>query len=246
MRTFRSCLPALREYLLDSLQPDVFIHTWSDTGLSPDRSCFTFGKHSDLRVTAVDLEQAYRPRKVVVEEFPEGGSRTLFGISVPPLLSEKEPTHYRGALPMFYKMYACNQLKIEEEKILGQPYDVVVRMRPDILLGEPMPFGRLTSAAGVWFSDLMVDTEFQVSDKLAFGQSSMMDAYCSVWEHLAGYWRNPLGEGDWKSHRVGERLMKHHLQSIELKAIPFSINCHLIRQDMGILAKFLQGMKRSE
>jgi hypothetical protein len=57
-----------------------------------------------------------------------------------------------------------------------------------------------------------------------------MDTYCSVWKFLNCYWKKPLGDGETKNYRVGERLMYHHInEEMKLKNKSFKIKCFIKR-----------------
>lgn len=227
MRTYKRCYESQKENLIDVLDPDTFIHTWRKIGKSTRKEENV--PEQENKVQSKQLKEFYNAEKVVIEEFKNEYFDEYKGVSVPDILKEKEPEHYKGSIPMFYKIYACNELKkrVEEEKSFK--YDLVIRIRPDLAIYEnPDYFSNLTK---LWFSGNLLDPSFQVSDKFAFGNSKVMDYYSSVWKKLNDYWKNPLGKekSNTKTNRVGERLLKTHMEASEYESESFHIETDLIR-----------------
>jgi hypothetical protein len=101
-------------------------------------------------------------------------------------------------------------------------YDLVVRMRPDLIVGEPIPKKVLNNPRKLWHT--YTSSDIRVSDKFAASSSQNMDYYSSVWENLDTYWENPFGRKDYDSYsevpygdvRVGERLMRYHMDQSDI------------------------------
>ena len=74
-----------------------------------------------------------------------------------------------------------------------------------------------------------MNPKIQVSDKFALSSSENMDYYTSVWDYLNEYWADPLGDGNWEDVRVGERLMRYHMEQSDIPYRPFSNGCELLR-----------------
>ncbi|MCB1745033.1 MAG: hypothetical protein KDK91_31995 [Gammaproteobacteria bacterium] len=211
MRTYRSCFDSVQRHILEPLQPDVFVHTWRKSGMS----------HKEQGGTAVDevlteqgLMAFYSAKSVCLEDFDPAFSHEYRGVKVPEILKQAEPQHFKGAIPCFYKMHACNELRREFEQAHGFEYDLVIKLRPDLSIGRAIDPACIADALDhevLYFERDLLNEGLQVSDKLAFANGSLMDRYASVWTHLNEYWQQPLGDGRSDSHRVGERLMKHHV-----------------------------------
>lgn len=243
MRTYDYCFKNLKKHILDVLSPDVFIHTWEEVGNTTKNNSKGSNKAKKV-VTQRGLMKKYKAKAVVVEPFDKEYFNSLGGVKVPAELIRLEPIHYKGALPMFYKIYQCNKLKEIEEAKYNFKYDVVIRIRPDILIMEPIPVQFLKENGLLWHSDLWLNPAAQISDKFAFSSSHIMDYYSSVFIYLSKYWENPAGDGESDlSHRVGERLMKYHFEISRYSYQLFSVNCKLIRNDN---LKFRNRVKQSK
>jgi len=133
MRFWRKVFPNFQEYFIDRFEPDIFIHTWSnegwwtphDTGIDPA---------SD--VLDVDgLKQTYRPISCAVENMAD----------LMPFFNERAKSFRHaqgrpaGVISMFYKTKMGVDLLEQYVAATGTHYDLVIRMRPDVLLHQPMP-----------------------------------------------------------------------------------------------------------
>jgi len=98
MRTYKDCYELLYENILVPLKPDVFIHTWSNSGVSNKVENRFDTENRDILETV--LEEMYRPEMMVIEDFEAGFSDSIDEISVPEILKEHEPLHYKGCLIM--------------------------------------------------------------------------------------------------------------------------------------------------
>lgn len=227
MRTYRECYGYLTENVLKPLDPDVFIHTEEAVGITNRMNLQASGRGDDRgTVTRETIERLYEPKAVeITSPFSAADRREFEGIRVPSELIEAEPDHWQGNLPNFYSIYRCNELKREWEAEQGFRYDVVIRMRPDLLVPSEIPSEVLSTPETLWHTHV---TPFQVSDKLAVSSSENMDYYASVWTKLDEYWADPLGERP-ERHRVGERLLKQHLDRSDIDVQRFDVGSHILR-----------------
>lgn len=221
MRTYDQCYDNLKTFILDKLNPDVFVHTWARHGKSSKVS----ENHTDTFVDIQHINNLYHPLRLTVDKFPENGSDKYKNVTVPDELKKEEPLHYQGSIPMFYKIWSCNQMTKEVDR----KYDCVIKLRPDLNINEPIPDYVLNNLDTLWFPDKDVDLQCMVSDRFAIGSVEIMDYYCSVWKRLNEYWRNPVGDV-WEKNRVGERLMYHHMNNSDFDWRSFSVDYDLIRK----------------
>lgn len=229
MRTYKKVYPSLEKNILRSLNPDIFIHTWANSGIVTKANSKVKNSFTEEAVQYSTLEKIYNPKKSVIEVFKEEYFYEKGDVKVPSELKQAT-IHYKGNIPMFYKIKKCNDLKREYEKENNFRYDIVIRLRPDLAIKEPIPQKILETPDTLWFSDYAINTNFQVSDKFALSNSPNMDYYCSVWNKLSEYWKKPLGDGKKENYRVGERLIYHHMKESKIPYRPFDINCFILRQ----------------
>jgi len=221
MRTYRKCYKKLKKNIIDPLKPDIFIHTWDYAGVSTKVD----GSRGE-KITYKTLDAFFSPKSCVIEKFKEGYHDSFRGVTVPETL--KNMPRYKGNVPQFYKVYECNRLKQDYERKFSFKYDVVIRIRPDLNVLKKLPRKVLLQPNLMWTTGL-TDTRFRYDDGFAVSNSGNMDYYSSVWERLNTYWENPLGNGKFVSHRVGDQLMKYHLDNSSIKMGFFYIPMHIFR-----------------
>ncbi len=99
MRSYKECYTNLKKYLIEPLNPDIFIHTWETIGASHKEDLVVH----DL-VSEPELLEMYQPKSLIIESNPKNSNLKLHGKSIPDELVKAEPIHHRSALPMFYQI----------------------------------------------------------------------------------------------------------------------------------------------
>jgi hypothetical protein len=107
-RSFKRCYPFFKANILDTLNPDVFIHTWNLKGkerpdVTTDGSCEEY----------IEL---YKPKKFIIEDL------------------EYNYQPLQTMIPHFTSRFKVNKLRKEYEKENNIKYDVVIMGRPDVKL----------------------------------------------------------------------------------------------------------------
>jgi hypothetical protein len=135
MRCWNQVFPNFKEQFIDRYSPDVFIHTWDNEGWwVPQEGAIGIHEQSDALDPHAACD-AYKPIKMVVEHFDN--YLTTFAKR-----AEGFPNFYhrpRNIISMFYKMGAAMNLLEEHIMQTGKKYDLVIRMRPDMILHDAMP-----------------------------------------------------------------------------------------------------------
>lgn len=107
-RSFKRCYDSFKKNILDTLNPDIFIHTWKLNGLerpdvTTDGSCEEY----------IEL---YQPKSYQIEEL---------NYNYEPLMT---------MVPHFTSRYKVNELRKKHERENEVKYDVVIMARPDVRL----------------------------------------------------------------------------------------------------------------
>lgn len=160
MRSYKKTLSYIKNQLLDPIQPDVFIHTWKDN--TTDWS---------------DIIKQYNQKSIYIEDpikFIDNYPNKHF--------TSQHIKSNLGVIAMYYKIYKCNQLKIEQEKINDQKYDCVIRIRPDGILNNK--FNIETNYSNNIYLTTMGPEKTWVDDTFAHSTSENMDLYSNVYLHL--------------------------------------------------------------
>jgi SAM-dependent methyltransferase len=181
LRTFEENFQSIKNNILDRLDCDVFIHTWDILGLSYR---FTDAElhNTETGLLLNKIKQLYNPRKIVIEKtknFP-----------VKPIMQARLIDHrdIPGILSMYYKVEACNDLKREYEKEHGFTYDCVIRFRGDLYAEQPIPIDERTNLNYLY---LPAFGNFGgACDQFAFGNSSVMDKYSTLYSNMEVHLHN--------------------------------------------------------
>lgn len=241
MRTYKKCYGELKENILEPLEPDVFIHTEKNRGITKRASNQALDEAVESSITEESLTCLYDPKEMeITEPFSAEDLREFDNVRVPDTLIEAEPDHWQGNIPNFHGIYKCNGMKRNWEQRHGFKYDIVIRMRPDLFVPQNLPSEVLSNPDILWHTQT---TNSQVSDKFAISNSENMDYYASVWEQLAQYWEEPLGDGDWVNHRVGERLLNYHMDQSDIETRQFDIGSYALRSRAYIRDEIREEMR---
>lgn len=142
MRSWEQVFPNFKEKIIDRYNPDVFIHTYSDEGwwTPGDKVTETgvFDESPDIDVGAI-IKQ-YQPKDIRLEDWNKSLSEDI------PSLNkhfEERGKNYpnfahkpRNILSMFYKLSAGVNLMNTYAALNGIQYDLVIRMRPDMIIDD--------------------------------------------------------------------------------------------------------------
>lgn len=122
LRTGRKCLESQRRFLGEFASADTFIHTWTKN---------TDPRFIGLRgVTSVPTSEldAYleklNPTKSLIEDPVDAG---IFNVTT---------GHWPSAKSCFYSWRRSVELALEHERLRGKKYDVIVKLRPDVIFSE--------------------------------------------------------------------------------------------------------------
>lgn len=108
---WEACSESIWNNIVNPLNPDVFLSTWDDQ----DYKYFT-NYYKPKRINISNYRDSRRAISKPILDFPQGISP--------------------GLLPMLYNMHACNKLCNLHAKSNKIKYDLIIRLRPDILVLE--------------------------------------------------------------------------------------------------------------
>lgn len=139
MRCWKDVFPNFKEKIIDRYNPDIFIHTWNEEGWwIPGDKQNTKGYFEETPTVNFDeIVEAYQPKDLVIEDWEKNGYNQLFEYrgSLYPNFAHRP----KNILSMFYKLYAGVSLMENFVSKTGQYYDLVIRMRPDMIFNEDLP-----------------------------------------------------------------------------------------------------------
>ncbi|MGE0714173.1 MAG: tetratricopeptide repeat protein [Alphaproteobacteria bacterium] len=234
LRGYATALPGIRARLAQPLGADVFVHAWDTAGVprpsrALDAAAMALLRQADIPVDdtlAVRfpqletlLEREPRPSverirrlagatAVVLEPEPESlrQERRIGDVRFPPAWS----TYSVGSLPMFYKLDRCFALMEEHEAATGRPYDVVVRVRPDLVFRDRVP---LTLLRDVLRRPRLFINGFTLGhfdDQFAIARRDVMARAARLFRRLPDFWME-RGGLPLATPALGEQALFQHL-----------------------------------
>jgi hypothetical protein len=125
LRKFESTFPTLQKYFLNKYDCDIFIHTWDKLGYQSRFKNDSLTSSVENKLSAVNF--LYKPTKIIVESTNYIETLKQESASYAPhLLNEPKPAHHMAS--MFYKIFACNELRKHYQLENNVEYDWVVRL----------------------------------------------------------------------------------------------------------------------
>jgi hypothetical protein len=208
MRTYLEVYNDFKKNLIEPFNSDVFISTWNESMyITSD------GTKKKVNIERQKLIDLYNPVSLNLFEFKDDFFYEYEGVKVPEELIRVKPNAFKGNIPQFFLMHDCNRLKSKYEKKSNFKYDVVIRVRPDLLIFKKPPLKKI-DLSKINLKHIINDTWY--SDQFAISSSALMDSYTSIFPNLKEYWRNPLQDGQFKNILNGETLMRYHILKNEL------------------------------
>ena len=175
MQGFEEAFPFLKKNLIDTLRPDIFMHTWDIAG---ERCLKTIAQTKITEETKKQVIEMYQPKEVVFEPFFVFDNHTY---------KDRTAGNIANTLAMFYKIKKCNELKSEYEKKHGFIYDAVIRCRFDMRLETSLSIKDLIKLSE-WLYIPEGGDWGGINDQFAFSSSKNMDICSSVSTYLDDYW----------------------------------------------------------
>lgn len=185
LRTFKLNYPNLKEKILDQFENvDIYLHI-TENEEKDDRY---LNQIEDIS----NIKKELNPICIIVE----------------PNIKFFDDKNKNNIFNSFSKLYKLNQIKIENEKYIGQ-YDIVIKYRPDLNIISDYIFEKpennilIPSDSKIDKGKLKNPNDSYLCDIFAYGSSKMMDKYFEVFNHLP-----KLSD---KYGDVSETLIYHYL-----------------------------------
>lgn len=148
-RSFKRTYDNLKKNIFDTLNPDIFIHTWDLQG----------SERGDVKTDGSPEEyiNLYKPKKFQIEKLNHNHA------------------HLGNMVPAFESGYKANELRKEYEKKMDKKYDVIIFARSDVGLSDKFlpEHASLVKENDIWAhhfdpnSQLIADAFFYAEPKWA-------------------------------------------------------------------------------
>lgn len=129
LRSFQKCLPFMQENLLNTLEPDCFMFTWTQMGIN---------KFIDVHLTTSNIYPMLGLiNSVLKPKAMESQKQQVLNADryKAKLIDKRSPS---GVLTMFYSIFKANEIFKKYCKDNNCEYDVVIRLRPDLKFKSPI------------------------------------------------------------------------------------------------------------
>ena len=210
---------------------DIFFHMWETRGYKDASMIHAGGIVQDTLVDINHLRKIWNPTKLVMETYNDYHEqfveytnqwfalRDKFG-----LLEAHRPISNTS---MYYKWWACNQLRLEYEIQTSTKYDCVILSRPDIYLEDELPSEifenqpKLYFGCAGWSSSVQADF---LSDFIVAGNSECMSYWCSIYPNLDQKLMESLKLEDFDMVLNPHKLFHHHAMTAPMPFDELFIN----------------------
>lgn len=194
MRSFRECYPDIYKYIIEPNKADVFLHTWYDEdqleqcAYDTRRTNTTFKKGDDQELISLYKPVAYLVEKPILFKNPNIRLPTSYiqrtRASIHKECTEQEVIEHavHSTYSMFYSIYQCNQVKEEYVYKNNIHYDMVIRLRYDLGMKDPLVCEKY-SPNHIYYADLGQPDKL-ISDWINMGSTPIMNIYASIFLHL--------------------------------------------------------------
>lgn len=137
LRCWKQVFPNFKEKVMDRYNPDIFIHTWDDEAywIPGDKQNETGIFEGAPQIVDEDVIDCYKP-KIYVKEYWEDYNKHFESCGEYFKNFAHRP---KNILSMFYKMQQGFALVERHVAQLQNNYDLVIRMRPDMILHDDLP-----------------------------------------------------------------------------------------------------------
>ncbi len=194
LRSIKETYDILKQYLLDKYDIDIYIHMT----ISNDP------KYMNNKITIDELYNLLKPKHIIVSN-----NYNL------------HPTQeINNLLNQNYKYYLLNHHRKLIEKAENINYDLVLKIRPDVYLQQPICFDKIDSNTVYIPRDSKIDhiklqkiSDKYICDIIAYGTPTSIDHYFTFYEYIQGLIAS--------YGYVNETLLYHYLdeQSITYKYV---------------------------
>lgn len=137
LRCWKQVFPNFKERIIDRYTPDIFIHTWDDEAywIPGDKQNETGIYEGAPEIVDQEVIDTYKPLYYVKEYWKEFNKHfehcgTYF---------ENFAHRPKNILSMYYKLHQGVSLMEKHIAQLQNNYDLVIRMRPDMIFHEDLP-----------------------------------------------------------------------------------------------------------
>jgi len=185
LRKFENTFPSLEKYFLSRYDCDIFIHTWDKLGYQSRFKHDSSINNTEHKLDIINL--SYKPKKIVIESSDFIETLRKESVSYAPyLLNEPKPPHHMAS--MFYKIFACNELRKYYQLENKIEYDWIIRCRSDLLFHGNINLPNLDIENKIFIPRSIFHPQWY-NDQFAIASPNNMDIYASSYFDIPEYFK---------------------------------------------------------
>ncbi len=215
LRSWKITYPTLRSKIIDKFNADVFLDTWDTIDL---KSCVKTESIKDI------IQIALNTKKIHIEPFLNDK-----GIQYESIIGH-DRHGLNGIGNLFYKISSADKMRREYEKENNFQYDIIFRLRPDILINNESEI-QTTDLVNAKDNNLIYIPDFGhyagINDQFAFGSNQTMTHYAECFDNFNNL--NFVKTGG----RPEAILLEHLLQKIDSSQFRFFNIEYILRRTDG-------------
>ncbi|MEM3062865.1 MAG: hypothetical protein QW303_04905 [Nitrososphaerota archaeon] len=217
IRDFPSCLPSLKRYLLDNLNPDIFLHLWKMDDVSSLDAKSKFKWKNDMCDERYVIDHL-KPKSYVIDKYSEEWEKAIIsesGVDISKFTDDKLKSYGINACGMYYKIRQCFNLVDEYCVKNNIKYDLVIRARLDFIWEDdilPSDFRKMDDNSIYLIKDRYAATGRMSNDKFFAGTFGMMKKMCNLFSYIKDYQKRGFMV-------EGQTLNEVHIKNLGLKVI---------------------------
>lgn len=202
VRNFLDCINSHKQFIINKLNPDIFIHTWSKIGSNKLPHWYNSNYNVNQHIDEIELQKnldiqqintLYSPKQIVVE-YPD------IQHFYDRFYDNSYPSFFNNVM-MHYGVCRSNTLKSDYEHTHNFKYDMVIRCRFDLFFEDVVFHNESINDIAhnnaiylapnenidIPFTEAMKKLlekqgiKYMPNDQFAYGNSSAMDYYSSVY-----------------------------------------------------------------
>ena len=218
MRCWDQVFPNTKQHIIDKYNPDIFIDTWDSEAYWDPHSAKGITEGGP-KLDIAGIEEAYKPVVMNVDSYEQFEDNFV-------TRAKQFETFYhvpKNQISMWFKV-GRGMLSVEEHMMLtGKTYDLVIRMRPDLVFNEPLPEFDSNKFYTLGYRNHMGQG---TSDMVQVGNFFTMSLFCKVLYHLPQLYKET---GLLCPHVISE----HFIRRLGLPWEEFMINKTIMHTPLG-------------
>ena len=218
MRCWDQVFPNTKQHIIDKYNPDIFIDTWDSEAYWDPHSAKGITEGGP-KLDVAGIEEAYKPVVMNVDSYEQFEDNFV-------TRAKKFETFYhvpKNQISMWFKV-GRGMLSVEEHMMLtGKTYDLVIRMRPDLVFNESLPEFDSNKFYTLGYRNHMGQG---TSDMVQVGNFFTMSLFCKVLYHLPQLYKET---GLLCPHVISE----HFIRRLGLPWEEFMINKTIMHTPLG-------------